>query len=805
MFFCRHPWNPPDGQAFAAGAQPLSKAMVQAGIGSLLAVIASGVAAQAFVSNPAPPAYPSGTTPLALKRQADLIPGLRIDSITPAPTFASGLRIDKRDNRFMTIEGSAEVRKRNQVLKADQIDYDETEDYLQARGNVKLFRDNDWIAGPTLDMKVDAQTGTMPNPEYYFAEKKAQGEAERMDFLGPSRYQLDNATYSTCEKCKRDWYIKARDLRLDYGEQEAVAREATLYFFDVPIFYTPWATFPLGVKRRTGFLPPTVTQSTTLGAEIGLPFYWFIAPQHDATITTRVSTLRGMQLAGEYRYLNEKYSGLATAEAVPYDAVAAKPRGGLRWIHSQTIMSGLTATAELNHITDRSYLLDYPNRLEIPGTTVLPRNVALTYSSTFLNSGAYTVTARTSNQKIVQDPLNPITPPYERQPELTLTASRLDWHGFDFTHTSELVRFAHPTLVNVSRMVNFPAISYPLVSPGAFLIPKLQVHSSHYSFSKIALNQPGTLSRTVPIFSIDTGLVFERDTQTKHALETRYIQTLEPRAFYSYVPKRDQTLFPNFDSGAPDFNIAQLFTENRYVGSDRFANVNQLTLAATSRFLDSSTGKERLRMMAAQRFFFTPQDPITALPGETLNPIRRSDSLFAVTAGITPTLTLDTSLQYNPRTRLLDRASAGISWRPGEHKVISAAYRYNRNLVVDSKTLAVLDQIDLSMQWPVTNLLGGTLYTVGRVNYSKSERRTVDVLAGFEFQRDCWVFRTAWQKYVTATQRSANQIFFQIEFNDLGAAGLNPLKALGDNIVGYRRLNDPSRKPLAPVYLYPQD
>src|SRR5581483_5019199 len=104
----------------------------------------------------------------------------------------------------------------------------------------------------------------------------------------------------------------------------------------------------------------------------------------------------------------------------------------------------------------------------------------------------------------------------------------------------------------------------------------------HYDLDQ-AVEGQSTFDYGIPITSLDTGLVFERDARF---LGGNVVQTLEPRAFYVYIPYRDQHRIPAFDTAIDDYNFGQLFSENRYLGNDRVGDANQLTLALTSRLID---------------------------------------------------------------------------------------------------------------------------------------------------------------------------------------------------------------------------
>src|SRR5690606_22498323 len=115
--------------------------------------------------------------------------------------------------------------------------------------------------------------------------------------------------------------------------------------------------------------------------------------------------------------------------------------------------------------------------------------------------------------------------------------------------------------------------------------------------------------------------IFEREAQF---FGGDYLQTLEPRLYYLYVPYRRQDDIPLFDTSRFDFGFAQIFAENLYSGGDRIADANQLTAAVTSRLIEPETGAERMRVIVGQRYYFRDQE-VTA--GETARTDSRADLL----------------------------------------------------------------------------------------------------------------------------------------------------------------------------------
>jgi LPS-assembly protein len=334
--------------------------------------------------------------------------------------------------------------------------------------------------------------------------------------------------------------------------------------------------------------------------------------------------------------------------------------------------------------------------------------------------------------------------------------------------------------VRGNRAVAVAQVSYPFVRPGWFVTPKVISHHTKYDLDRAnGYTGPTKLSRSLNTFSLDSGLVFERDTTL---FKSGMTQTLEPRLFYVRTPYKDQSLFPNFDTGRAGFNYAQLFSENRYVGLDRVSDANQLTAAVVSRFIQTD-GAERLRLAFGQRIYF--DEPRVRLPGEPVHQ-SRSDVLLAASGRISETWTFDSGVQYDATGSNLYSSNLSTQWRPAPMKVLNAEYRYQRGS---------FRNVDLSGQWP----LSSRWYGVGRVSYAlrsysvgslePGKGKLLESLIGLEYKADCWVFRFGAQRFVTAAQTTSTPIFFQLELNGLSRLGSgNPLEAFNKAVPGYQQL-----------------
>jgi LPS-assembly protein len=326
--------------------------------------------------------------------------------------------------------------------------------------------------------------------------------------------------------------------------------------------------------------------------------------------------------------------------------------------------------------------------------------------------------------------------------------------------------------VNAQRVVLYPSISYPLVKqPAYFVTPKASIHSAYYVMGANNTGGQTNASSTLPIFSLDSGVVFERE---GNMFKSNYVQTLEPRAFYVYIPYKDQSQLPNFDSAQADFSFTQMFMENRFYGNDRVGDNNSLTLALTSRLLEQSNGMEHLKMTIGERVSFSTPQVNLVTPSTTSN---KSDILLALAGRVTRHWSLDSEFQFDPNESHMQRFNFAASYRPEAGKVLNMGYRFTRN---------TLRQIDISTQWPMS----GRWHAVGRWNYSLQDSRILDTIGGLEYSQDCWMLRLVAQRFATATQQSNTGFFIQLELNDFVKVGADPLDLLKQSVPGYTKLND---------------
>lgn len=740
------------------------------------------------------------------------------------PLFIIADHMDGRAGDVTEAEGHVELRRAGTLLMADRATYMPADDEVDATGHVLLMQEGGEIRTPHLRMRMAEQIGFAESADYRVASNiknrfyepqqtlssvssisanasgspmmlhvpssyglptqvteprqiEVGGHAERIDFVGENQMLLTDATYSTCKPGDTDWYFKADQIALDFDRNEGDAKGAALWFKEVPVLYTPVAGFPVGDKRRTGFLHPHWATSTKNGFDFTLPFYWNIAPDYDLTLYPRYLSKRGTQLGGDMRYLDYNYQGFLRFEYLPNDERTGLNRHAYQIQHRHDLGQGLSALFNWNAVSDDTYWQDFSSRLLQTSQTQLPRQLQLSY----VPSPGWQSTLQVLRYQTLQpDPTTTIVRPYFLEPQLNITGYQPNISFMDFSMVGQFSRFIHQDVSKVQgdRLVLYPQFSAPIVQPAFQITPKVGLHMTSYNMDRVNAGQEPSFSRVLPVFSIDSTVSFERETRL---FDGDYIQTLEPRLYYVRIPYKDQSRYPVFDSGLTDFNFSQIFSENRYTGFDRVNDANQLTAAVTSRLLDSTTGIERVKAMIGQRYYFSPQR--VAITGETTRQADFSNLVAAITGLVLPKTYSDVTWEYNYNDGRTERFSAGARYQPELGKVFSASYRYTRDPLSATPTV---DQVDLAGQWPIS----GGWYGVGRYNYSIRDGKVLEAIAGVEYNAGCWATRVVAQRLGAISGAPNTTLFFQLELSDFGSLGSNPIGLLRRSVPGYGKINE---------------
>ena len=716
----------------------------------------------------------------------------------------TGDRIEGQTDLNAVIEGNAELRRGDTVIRANRLDYNVPDDLARAQGRVRINRAGNVYEGTALELRVDAFEGFFSDARYRFLATQAHGDATRVDFIDRDRAVVHNATYTTCERGNEeswqpDWVLRAETIRLDNEEEVGTADGAVLEFKGVPILPIPHISFPLSDKRKSGLLPPTISIDSRDGVAYSQPYYWNIAPNRDATLRAALMTKRGANLGGEFRYLESTYKGVISGDLMPTDRLRDRKRWSISAEHQGMIASpigGLGLDINIKRVSDDNYWRDFGRASEPLRQRLLPADATLSW-----NAADTGITLRTVKWQTLQDVTAPIVPPYDRMPQLQWRYAPASLGGFDASVELDTTRFQTARIFtsqpDAQRSYAMAQVSRPFLAPAGFITPRLQVHATQYQFDAPLANGDRSASRALPTFSLDGGLVFERDATF---FGRAFLQTLEPRAFYTYTPYRDQSLLPVYDTAANDFNFATIYTENPYGGHDRIADSNLLTLGVSTRLIDPDTGAEAARFGIAQRVRFSDQN--VTLPGGTPVSERLSDVLLGAGITWTPQWGFDSTVQYNPKTGRSIRSTIGARYSPGNYRTVSAAYRFQK----DNS-----EQIDIGWQWPLNDLWGdkgkdlgpgrgqggGRWYAVGRLNYSLQDRKLVDTVVGLEYDSCCWIGRVVLERLQSGVTTSNTRLLFQVEFVGFSrlSLGSSPLDTLKQHVPRYQSLRDQTATP----------
>lgn len=742
-------------------------------------------------------------------------------------------RIGGRTGEQLSASGKVRLRQGGITLDADRIDYTLGSDRARASGSVSLRRGNDVYSGPELDIDTETMEGYFLSPNFTIARTQGRGRADRADFLGDNRVAITGASYTTCRidaGRQPAWELSASRMRLDFGANDGYAEGAVLRFYDVPILALPLLSFPVTDTRKSGWLPPMLNIASTSGFEVGIPYYWNIAPQYDATLMPTYSSRRGTGLDGEVRFLSTDLKADARLVDLPYDQSSGRARWALR-SHLSTLSDapsttdtslGWSADIDLLRVSDDNYWRDGLRGADNLTPRLLGTRAQTMYASSSRLWGAdidQTLYARLQRWQVLQssDSSASIAPPYQRSPQIgALWSAQVD-HA-ELQLQTEYNRFTNSDVSRPGgdRAHAVGSVGWRFGDASTQFTPRLSFNSAVYNLNQPLADGRTRVGRTVPSLSLDGRWTLERDADW---LRAGLRQTLEPRLFYLRTPWRDQSQLPTFDSAPLDFNATTMFAGNSFSGIDRVADAHLVTAGVTSRIVDDASGAELGQFGLAQRFLLSEQR-ITP-DGQPLTQ-RASDLFMTGSTSGGQTWGLDGALQYNPDSKNIERTVTTVRYTPAPFRALSATYRFQRNSS---------EQFALGWQWPLyggaprkpkledhdtspaaqalraaaadareqryasAGSCRGTLYGVGRLDYSLRDSRMSTAIVGLEYDAGCWVTRLVAERQSTGSNSATTRWMLQLELVGLSRLGSNPLSVLKDNIPGYTLLRESPTDP----------
>jgi LPS-assembly protein len=731
-------------------------------------------------------------------------------------TFVDAERVDSSNQSIYHLEGRVKLERADQRVQADVADYNQDTSDYDARGNVRYQEVGQLMSADHMRGNQDASTGTADNVTYQMLINRGHGVADQGQMLDDQRTRYLRATYSTCDVGSHVWELRAKDIRMDKETGEGIARGATMYVGNVPIFYLPYFSFPINDERKSGFLDPSIGNSSRSGFMISAPYYLNLAPNYDATLDPRIYTDRGVLLGGEFRYYVPGSTGQVNIEFLPNDQGANDPdsvqntKGTDRYLFklndSTHIYGPWSFYTSINRASDRNYLRDFGNDLFTASIGTLASSAYINGGGSWGGGSVWSAQFGADDYQNIDPSLPDSSVQYRRWPRAAFSVDVPIERWLEFGAQTEGVAFRKDEAVEGNRLDFYPYLAADFRGAAWFVRPKIAYRYTAYDlignyneFGYTGYSVPGPLpvgtpspftqsspSRSLPIVSLDSGLIFDRSTSL---FGTSYTQTLEPRIYYLYVPYRNQDNLPLFDTNLMSFDTWQLFTPNQYSGADRQMNANNLTGAVTTRLLDDN-GIERLSASFGQIRYFTsqrvqlPNGPTTVTPPTNWS---GSDYVTEIDTQLDDQWRVTSSYQWSPNTRLTDLGAIGVQRRLLTDGVINFSYRYRRT---PGTTLPLLEQYDASIVYPVSD----RWRLLGHWTYSVLDKRTVEALAGVEYDSCCVALRLIARHYVNtynyltplAGAAANTSIMFEVEFKGMGSSMGKSENLLRSGILGYQ-------------------
>ena len=801
-------------------------------------------------------------TPAQLAETGPYCSGAYIEPIRPgmadstpkdeSPTFL-GAKVSRyqQEQQIATLAGDVIMRQGSMQAEADEANLYQAENRGELVGNVKIRDNGSLVVGDRAEIQLDTGEAQVDNAEYVMHKSRIRGNALYAKRSENAIIRLKDGTYTTCEPNSNAWQLKGNNITLNPATGFGTATNVTLRVKDIPVLYTPYIYFPIDDRRQSGFLPPSFSTSSDTGFMLVTPYYFNLAPNYDATLYPRYMAKRGLLMEGEFRYLTKSSEGqlggawLNDQDDQRKDMTDYQDqRWMVNWQHKGGLDSRLMTEVDYTDISDPYYFQDLESdQIGVESREFLNQQAALTY-----RGDSYT--ARLNVQAHERATIVNITP-YDMLPQLTLNGA-LPYNpgGLSLAYESEFVRFDRSlrsgsftnednvttpwydnnlsglARANGDRATVAPSASLPMNWTYGFLTPKIKYSYSRYDLDLDTLGKTqaggsynSSPTRDVPIFSVDSGLYFDRNTQW---FGKNYRQTLEPRLFYLNVPYKDQSDIPVFDTSEYTFNYASLFRDNRFAGGDRIGDENKLSLGVTNRWIEEN-GFERQRFSIGQALYF--KDRKVQLPG--IDYRTRDDA----SADVSPYALeyeyrfnrdwrFNSDFNWDPDSRSTRSGSAMFHYQPEDNanKIVNLGYRYRNDMVRYDQTTGQwtvgggdygtpgspnyikdyykIQQHDFSVMWPIVP----QWTAIARWQHDYNRNRTLEAFGGFEYDNCCWKLRLInryWVDYDEYSQdapqneKGDHGIFLQIVLKGLGGVVGNKVESFLDTgIQGYRTRED---------------
>jgi LPS-assembly protein len=672
-----------------------------------------------------------------------------------------------KEGSVLHLRNNVVIRQGDRTVKAQELEYNTTDNSLKADGDVQ-YEDPIVRASGAGGNYSPTGGASFREAQFELRQRGARGTANLMEMTPEGLIRLNDVSFTTCPRNDSSWQLKADSIELDTRTRIGTGHGAQVDFQGVPILYLPWMSFPLGTERKSGFLFPTPGHTTRSGLQFTLPYYWNVAPNADLTFEPTYYSRRGLDFSGDTRYLSESTKATFEYSYLPGDDVTQTDRNRFKLTNVTKLPNDFRFIVDAETVSDSHYFEDFAQGPEGTSVAFLDRRAGFRFRNEHWN-----VSAEAQQFQTIDRDLAEVDRPYARVPRIVADAD-YGWgpeERLRYGLESEVVNFDRDTGVTGWRFDANPGVSLDLGSPSAYIRPGVSVRYTSYSldYHDSTSTLPTSPTRTLPIESLDAGMVFERDSGSRGQRRL----TLEPRLLYLHVPYKNQDNLPLFDTGIPDLNLVELFRTNRYVGADRVSDANQVSMGVTSRLFDTKSGAQFLSVTLGQTYYI--EQPRVQLPGETERNSSTSDFVGELALTAYKNWNADFGIQWNPDQSRSERAQANIQFKPAGEQVLNLGYRFQRGL---------LNQYELSGAWPI----GKQWNAYARYVYSLLDDKPIERFAGFEYASCCWRMRFVGRKFVsTRTGQQDTGFYLQLELTGLASVGSAADAFLTGAIRGYDR------------------
>lgn len=678
------------------------------------------------------------------------------------------------------LSGNVTIAQPERFLSADRATLNQTTGDFSLDGDIYLDGKTESFLAHHLTGNTKSQQSQLSDVEFAIFPLHARGAADSVSRQGNVTL-IEKGSYTTCAPDQNGWRLAARHIRLDQEKGWGMARDVTLEVKKVPVFYLPWITFPIDDRRKTGLLFPTFATSDSDGLDYSQPIYLNIAPQLDMTVAPRFISNRGTGVDTQTRYLTHLGSGIINYSFLASDRrFNNEDRSMASWNHSGSYQHWSFGT-NVNYVSDDFYFKDLSNNtLDSVTQTELPRSAYLTY-----NQPSWQFSANLQSWQVIDPTLAKASYPFRRLPQLSLTGQptiqgplKVDWAS-SYTYFDQGVDLAAGTPA-ANRWHAQPAIKLPLTRSYGYITPQVRVYSTYYDLHNFSSLPEDKASRTLVGSSLDAGLFLERNLEVG---DSQYVQTLEPRLFYDYIPYRDQDDLPSFDTVLLPFSYTSLFSENRFLGYDRIGDVNKLATGLTSRILNDETGDELWRFRVGQGYFF--QDRRVHLNAAQTPDTNRTTPLVAdATFQMDQHWSLYAQKQWDNGTNLGKQDLLRLGYRDPARRYGYIGYRKINN----GNSIQTVQQGELAGMWPVSQHWSLTFSEL----YDLDQNRSLETVSGVEYRDCCWKLRLVNRRLLadysgTGQLEARSTVLFQIQLIGLGGFGDKVDTLLENTVPGYRR------------------